>query len=302
MKRTDITRTIASLLITAVMLGVTGCGNVNTDTSSAPPKATTTASSTKASATTTTEATLTSQSEETTSLSATTTGTSASTKSTSSSKSSTTPKNTAKTNSSKASNGGTVNNGGQSYSHSTANNGSGNNSYSNDNNNSYQPQQTERQTEKQTERQTQKQSTTTAKKTQAPKPKPTTTTTAKPKFKLTQNDIDRLKRELQAYSDEIARPIFKDTYAECGYSSVDELLSDIGWMNLDNSSWGTPDTVSPDTYSSYDELYRKVKGHIDVLYDRIKYSGQVVIYTEWHGDGSAINSDGKPAWEIYLIY
>ena len=131
---------------------------------------------------------------------------------------------------------------------------------------------------------------------------PATTTTAKPKFKLTQNDIDRLKRELQAYSDEIARPIFKDTYAECGYSSVDELLSDIGWMNLDNSSWGTPDTVSPDTYSSYDELYRKVKGHIDVLYDRIKYSGQVVIYTEWHGDGSAINSDGKPAWEIYLIY
>lgn len=295
MKRTDITRTIASLLITAVMLGVTGCGNVNTDTSSAPPKATTTASSTKASATTTTEATLTSQSEETTSLSATTTSSTTSA-STSSGKSSTTTKggSTTKSNS-PASNGGTVNNN-QSYSHSTANNGSGNNSYSNDNNNnnSYQPQQTERQTERQT--------TTTAKKTQAPKPKPTTTTTAKPKFKLTQNDIDRLKRELQAYSDEIARPIFKDTYAECGYSSVDELLSDIGWMNLDNSSWGTPDTVSPDTYSSYDELYRKVKGHIDVLYDRIKYSGQVVIYTEWHGDGSAINSDGKPAWEIYLIY
>lgn len=293
MKRTDITRTIAALIISATMISITACGNTD-NTSSAPPKATTTASSTEASATTTTEATLTSQSEETTSLSATTTGTSASTKSSSSSKSSTTPKNTAKTNSSKASNGGTVNNGGQSYSHSTANNGSGNNSYSNDNNNSYQPQQTERQTERQT--------TTTAKKTQAPKPKPTTTTTAKPKFKLTQNDIDRLKRELQAYSDEIARPIFKDTYAECGYSSVDELLSDIGWMNLDNSSWGTPDTVSPDTYSSYDELYRKVKGHIDVLYDRIKYSGQVVIYTEWHGDGSAINSDGKPAWEIYLIY
>ena len=46
MKRTDITRTIASLLITAAMLGVTGCGNVNTDTSSAAPKATTTAAET----------------------------------------------------------------------------------------------------------------------------------------------------------------------------------------------------------------------------------------------------------------
>lgn len=284
-------KAIAALIISATMISITACGNTD-NTSSAPPKATTTASSTEASATTTTEATLTSQSEETASLSATTTGTSASTKSTSSSKSSTAPKNTAKANSSKASNGGTVNNN-QSYSHSTSNNGSGNNSYSNDNNNSYQPQQTERQTERQT--------TTTAKKTQAPKPKPTTTTTAKPKFELTQNDIDRLKRELQAYSNEIARPIFKDIYAECGYSSVDELLSDIGWMNLDNSSWGTPDTVSPDTYSSYDELYRKVKGHVDDLYTVVK-DAQIVIYTEWHGDGSAINSDGKPAWEIYLIY
>ena len=106
---------------------------------------------------------------------------------------------------------------------------------------------------------------------------------------------------MQAYSNGIARPIFKDIYAECGYSSVDELLADIDWMNLDNSSWGTPDTVSPDTYSSYDELYRKVKGHIDDLYTVVK-DAQIVIYTEWHGDGSAINSDGKPAWEIYLIY
>ncbi len=129
-----------------------------------------------------------------------------------------------------------------------------------------------------------------------------TTTAAQPKFELTQSDIDRLKSELQAYSDEIARPIFNDIYAECGYSSVDELLADIDWMNLDNSSWGTPDTVSPDTYSSYDELYRKVKGHIDVLYDRIGRDAQIVVYIEWHGDGSAINSDGKPAWEIYLIY
>ena len=288
MKRTDITRTIAALIISATMISITACGNTD-NTSSAPPKATTTASSTEASATTTTEATLTSQSEETTSLSATTTSSTTSA-STSSGKSSTTTKggSTTKSNS-PASNGGTVNNN-QNYSHSTSNNGSGNNN-SNNNNNSYQPQQTERQTERQT--------TTMAKKTQAPKP--TTTTTAKPKFELTQNDIDRLKRELQAYSNEIARPIFKDIYAECGYSSVDELLSDIGWMNLDNSSWGTPDTVSPDTYSSYDELYRKVKGHVDDLYTVVK-DAQIVIYTEWHGDGSAINSDGKPAWEIYLIY
>ena len=259
-------KAIAALIISATMISITACGNTD-NTSSAPPKATTTASSTETSATTTTEATLTSQSEETTYLSATTTGTSASTKSTSSSKSSTTPKNTAKANSSKASNGGTVNNN-QSYSHSTSNNGSGNNSYSNDNNNSYQPQQTERQT----------------------------TTTAKPKFELTQNDIDRVVKELQQYSNET-----------CDFDAIfyteQEMWDNIATRNLDNSSWGTPDTVSPDTYSSYDELYRKVKGHIDVLYDRIgKDQAHIVVYQQWHGDGSAINSDGKPAWEIYLLY
>ena len=279
MKRIDITRTIASLLITAAMLGVTGCGNVNTDTSSAPPKATTTASSTGASATTTTEATLTSQSEETTSLSATTTSSTTSA-STSSGKSSTTTKggSTTKSNS-PASNGGTVNNN-QNYSHSTSNNGSGNNN-SNNNNNSYQ---------------TQRQTTTTAKKTQAPKPKPTTTTTAKPKFKLTQNDIDRVVKELQQYSNET-----------CDFDAIfyteQEMWDNIATRNLDNSSWGTPYTVLPDTYSSCDELYGVVKGGIKDLYGRIgNDQAHIVVYQQWHGDGSAINSGGKPAWEIYLLY
>lgn len=290
-------KAIAALIISATMLSITACGNTD-NTSSAPPKATTTASSAEASATTTTEATLTSQSEETTSLSATTTGTSASTRSTSSSKSSTDPKNTAKTNSSKASNGGTVNNN-QSYSHSTSNNGSGNNSYSNDNNNSYQPQQTERQTERQT---TTTRQTTTAKKTQAPKP--TTTTTAKPKFKLTQNDIDRLCRELNAYSRTQSWDFISSIYEECGYSSIEECYETLERnTNLEDNSWGTPDTVSPDTYSSYDELYRKVKGHLDDLYNVIgRDSSHITLYQEWHGDGSAINSGGKPAWEIYLTY
>ena len=288
-------KAIAALIISATMISITACGNTD-NTSSAPPKATTTASSTEASATTTTEATLTSRSEET-SLSATTTSSTTSA-STSSGKSSTTTKGgtTTKSNSPQASNGGTVNN--QSYSHSTANNGSGNNSYSNDNNNSYQPQQTQRQTERQTERQT----TTTAKKTQAPKP--TTTTTAKPKFKLTQNDIDRLCRELNAYSRTQSWDFISSIYEECGYSSIEECYETLERnTNLEDNSWGTPDTVSPDTYSSYDELYRKVKGHLDDLYNVIgRDSSHITLYQEWHGDGSAINSGGKPAWEIYLTY
>ncbi|WP_301544223.1 hypothetical protein [Ruminococcus bicirculans (ex Wegman et al. 2014)] len=289
-------KAIAALIISATMISITACGNTD-NTSSAPPKATTTASSTEASATTTTEATLTSQSEETTSLSATTTSSTTSA-STSSGKFSTTTKggSTTKSNS-PASNGGTVNNN-QNYSHSTSNNGSGNNSYSNDNNNSYQPQQTERPTDSQTERQT----TTTAKKTQSPMP--TTTTTAMPKFKLTQNDIDRLCRELNAYSRTQSWDFISSIYEECGYSSIEECYETLERnTNLEDNSWGTPDTVSPDTYSSYDELYRKVKGHLDDLYNVIgRDSSHITLYQEWHGDGSAINSGGKPAWEIYLTY
>ena len=111
-----------------------------------------------------------------------------------------------------------------------------------------------------------------------------------------ENDIDRVVKELQQYSNET-----------CDFDAIfyteQEMWDNIATRNLDNSSWGTPDTVSPDTYSSYDELYRKVKGHIDVLYDRIgKDQAHIVVYQQWHGDGSAINSDGKPAWEIYLLY
>lgn len=273
-------KAIAALIISATMISITACGNTD-NTSSAPPKATTTASSTEASATTTTEATLTSQSEETTSLSATTTSSTTSA-STSSGKSSTTTKggSTTKSNS-PASNGGTVNNN-QSYSHSTSNNGSGNNSYSNDNNNSYQPQQTERQTKRQTERQT--------------TTKRQTTTTSKPKFKLTQSDIDRVVKELQQYSNET-----------CDFDAIfyteQEMWDNIATRNLDNSSWGTPYTVLPDTYSSCDELYGVVKGGIKDLYGRIgNDQAHIVVYQQWHGDGSAINSGGKPAWEIYLLY
>ena len=287
MKRIDITRTIASLLITAAMLGVTGCGNVNTDTSSAAPKATTTA------AETTETGTMTSRSATTTSHSSISVSSSSSVTSSAqgSSGSSSAPKNTMMTTKSNnpVSNGVTANNN-QSYSHSTANNGSGNNSYSNDNNNSYQPQQTERQTERLTVLQT----TTTAKKTQAPKPKPTTT--SKPKFKLTQNDIDRVVKELQQYSNET-----------CDFDAIfyteQEMWDNIATRNLDNSSWGTPYTVLPDTYSSCDELYGVVKGGIKDLYGRIgNDQAHIVVYQQWHGDGSAINSGGKPAWEIYLLY
>lgn len=285
-------KAIAALIISATMISITACGNTD-NTSSAPPKATTTASSTGASATTTTEATLTSQSEKTTSLSATTMGTSASTKSTSSSKSSTTPKNTAKANSSKASNGGTVKND-QNYSHSTANNGSGNNSYSNDNNdnNSYQPQQTERQTERQTEHQT----TTTAKKTQAPKPKPTTTTTAKPKFELTQSDIDRLQKELQAYSNELARPRVEKIYAQFGYSSVDEFLADTADINLDTASWMTGDNVY--AHEKYADVLQSLKEEIQdeySYYDEHNLTQSIIIIQ------AGTDYYGHSCWNTYLL-
>ena len=287
MKRTDITRTIASLLITAAMLGVTGCGNVNTDTSSAAPKATTTA------AETTETGTMTSRSATTTSHSSISVSSSSSVTSSAlgSSGSSSAPKNTmmtAKTNSSKASNGGTVNNGGQSYSHSTSNNGSGNNSYSNDNNNSYQPQQTERQTERQT--------TTTAKKTQAPKPKPTTTTTAKPKANLTQSDIDRLQKELQAYSNELARPRVEKIYAQFGYSSVDEFLADTADINLDTASWMTGDNVY--AHEKYADVLQSLKEEIQdeySYYDEHNLTQSIIIIQ------AGTDYYGHSCWNTYLL-
>lgn len=295
MKKTNITRTITSLLITAAMLGVTGCGNVD-NTSSAAPKATTTA------AETTEMGTVTSRSATTTSISATS-STSASSSVTSSaqcsSAASTTTKSgtTNKTGGQPASNGGTVNNGNQSYSHSTANNGSGNNSYSNDNNNnnSYQPQQTERQTERQTEPQTTttRQTTTTAKKTQAPKP--TTTTTAKPKFELTQSDIDRLKSELQAYSNELARPRVEKIYAENGYSSVDEFLNDISSITIDNSTWFSPQIVYPT--DNYKDVLSNCKAEVDFAYnDWLDYEvSQVVILYDISTD-----YNGNFCYEVYF--
>ena len=282
-------KAIAALIISATMISITACGNTD-NTSSAPPKATTTASSTEASATTTTEATLTSQSEETTSLSATTTGTSASTKSTSSSKSSTAPKNTAKANSSKASNGGTVNNGGQSYSGNTTNNGNGNN---------YQPAETQApQTERQTERQTttKRQTTTTAKKTQAPKPKPTTTTTAKPKVNLTQSDIDRLQKELQAYSNELARPRVEKIYAQFGYSSVDEFLADTADINLDTASWMTGDNVY--AHEKYADVLQSLKEEIQdeySYYDEHNLTQSIIIIQ------AGTDYYGHSCWNTYLL-
>lgn len=285
-------KAIAALIISATMISITACGNTD-NTSSAPPKATTTASSTETSATTTTEATLTSQSEETTYLSATTTGTSASTKSTSSSKSSTAPKNTAKANSSKASNGGTVNNGGQSYSGNTTNNGNGNYNYQPA---ETQAPQTEHQTERQTERQTTTtRQTTTAKKTQAPKPKPTTTTTAKPKVNLTQSDIDRLQKELQEYSNKIARPRVEKIYAENGYSSVDDFLNDISIITIDNSTWFSPQIVYPT--DNYKDVLSNCKAEVNFAYnDWLDYEvSQVVILCD-----TSTDYNGNFCYEIYF--
>ncbi|MFR3012590.1 MAG: hypothetical protein ACLTND_13400 [Ruminococcus bicirculans (ex Wegman et al. 2014)] len=285
-------KAIAALIISATMISITACGNTDT-TSSAPPKATTTASSTEASATTTTEATLTSQCEETT-FSATTTGTSASTKSTSSSKSSTAPKNTAKANSSKASNGGTVNNGGQSYSGNTTNNGNGNYNYQPA---ETQAPQTEHQTERQTERQTTTtRQTTTAKKTQAPKPKPTTTTTAKPKVNLTQSDIDRLQKELQAYSNELARPRVEKIYTNGGYSSADEYMADLADVNLNTASWTSGDNIY--AHEKYNDVLQNLKEEIQDEYNFYseEYLHQSVIIIQ-----AGTDYYGHSCWNTYLL-
>ena len=296
MKKTNITRTITSLLVAAAMLGVTSCGQSD-NTSSAAPKATTTAASE-----TTEMGTVTSRSATTTSISATS-STSASSSVTSSAqgsaastttKSGTTTKTSGgKTGGQPASNGGTVNNGGQSYSGNTTNNGNGNYNYQPA---ETQAPQTEHQTERQTERQTTTtRQTTTAKKTQAPKPKPTTTTTAKPKVNLTQSDIDRLQKELQEYSNKIARPRVEKIYAENGYSSVDDFLNDISSITIDNSTWFSPQIVYPT--DNYKDVLSNCKAEVNFAYnDWLDYEvSQVVILCD-----TSTDYNGNFCYEIYF--
>lgn len=295
MKKTNITRTITSLLVAAAMLGVTSCGQSD-NTSSAAPKATTTAASE-----TTEMGTVTSRSATTTSISATS-STSASSSVTSSAqgsaastttKSGTTTKTSGgKTGGQPASNGGTVNNGGQSYSGNTTNNGNGNYNYQPA---ETQAPQTEHQTERQTERQTttKRQTTTTAKKT---KPKPTTTTKAKPKVTLTQSDIDRLQKELQAYSNELARPRVEKIYAEFGYSSVDEFLADTADINLDTASWVSSDNLY--SYDEYNEVLERmksdIKGEYD-FYDEHNLTQSIIIIQ------AGTDYYGHSCWNTYLL-
>ena len=148
---------------------------------------------------------------------------------------------------------------------------------------------------------TKRATTTTAKVTTTKKPATTTAAAAK----LTQADIDRLVKEMQEYSNSKvkARVLaeieeYKDVLPN-GYD-WEAYLQEIYASDLSNSSYGTPDTVRAQGYS-YSEAYSKVKGHIDDFYGRVD-DIHIVVYQRWCPNGDAINSDGEPAWEIYLLY
>ena len=133
-----------------------------------------------------------------------------------------------------------------------------------------------------------------AKKTQAPKP--TTTTTAKPKANLTQSDIDRLQKELQAYSNELARPRVEKIYAQFGYSSVDEFLADTADINLDTASWMTGDNVY--AHEKYADVLQSLKEEIQdeySYYDEHNLTQSIIIIQ------AGTDYYGHSCWNTYLL-
>ena len=123
----------------------------------------------------------------------------------------------------------------------------------------------------------------------------TTTTTAKPKANLTQSDIDRLQKELQEYSNKIARPRVEKIYAENGYSSVDDFLNDISSITIDNSTWFSPQIVYPT--DNYKDVLSNCKAEVNFAYnDWLDYEvSQVVILCD-----TSTDYNGNFCYEIYF--
>ena len=140
---------------------------------------------------------------------------------------------------------------------------------------------------------TAKKVTTTKKKTTTPKVTTTkkVTTTAKPAAKLTQKDIDKLVKELQAYSDEIAYDSiyesvrtsrkYKDATEEQVLARVQEHY-EAGWKKTpETSSWNTPFDYFSDW--TYEEVRKSLYNGIDGEYI-LSPNSHIVLYPEYHND------------------
>ena len=178
-------------------------------------------------------------------------------------------------------------------------------------------------TEQKTTTTTKKVTTTTKKVTTTAKPKPVTTTkkvtttaktttTTKPTAKLTQSDVNKLVKELQAYSTNKHFEINKErilaeieTYKNVlpeGYDWEDyksEVISAIPTFTPSNSSWSP--TTAIDLDYTYEQAYNFVKGAIDFEY-ATSPECHVVVYAKWCPNGQGA-TDGvqRSHWEVYCL-
>ena len=143
---------------------------------------------------------------------------------------------------------------------------------------------------------TQANKTTTAKKTTTSK-KTTTkkqTTTTAAQAKLTQSDVDRLVREMQEYSRQKSKPFIDSIYADCGYSSAEELMSIMEReMTPNNSSWDNPERYYAKVWT-YSDITVRLKNTVDAQYSAYP-DVHIVVYAEKCSDEDGVY------WKMYML-
>ena len=162
-------------------------------------------------------------------------------------------------------------------------------SYSEDNSDDYyyeQPQQTEQP----------RQTTTTKKETQPSKPSCN---------KITQADIDAMKKELQEYSNSKAEYV-NAHYTEfwkygIDFNTIEEYYElCISEDNPDNSGYDKVNAIELDeTQDMLQEFIGLYKEYIDYEYEK-RSDAYYVVYAEYCPNGHNVNSN--PCWAVYLLY
>ena len=101
-------------------------------------------------------------------------------------------------------------------------------------------------------------------------------------------------REMQEYSRQKSKPFIDSIYADCGYSSAEELMSIMEReMTPNNSSWDSPEKLYPDY--TYSEAKGFIINTLDGQYSR-HGDVHIVVYAE-----KSTDYNGEFCWKIYML-
>ena len=131
------------------------------------------------------------------------------------------------------------------------------------------------------------------------------TATTKKSDKITQADIDAMKKELQAYSNSKAEYV-NAHYTEfwkygIDFNTIEEYYElCISEDNPDNSGYDKVNAIELDeTQDMLQEFIGLYKEYIDYEYEK-RSDAYYVVYAEYCPNGHRVNSN--PCWAIYLLY